>query len=64
VALFNRGTAAASITVQWTNIGIPAGNATVRDLWQHADVGMFSNSYTAAAVPAHGVTMLKITSAP
>ncbi len=36
VALFNRGTAAASITVQWTDIGIPAGNATVRDLWQHA----------------------------
>jgi alpha-galactosidase len=64
VALFNRGTAAASITVQWTNIGIPAGNATVRDLWQHADVGSFANSYTAASVPAHGVAMLKISSAP
>jgi hypothetical protein len=64
VALFNRGTAAASITVQWTNIGIPAGNATVRDLWQHSDLGAFANSYTAAAVPAHGVVMLKITSAP
>jgi len=64
VALFNRGTAPASITVQWTNIGLPAGNATVRDLWQHADLGTSNNSYTAAAVPAHGVAMLKITSAP
>jgi alpha-galactosidase len=64
VALFNRGTAAASITVQWTNIGIPAGNATVRDLWQHANLGTFNNSYTVAAVPAHGVAMLKIASAP
>ena len=64
VALFNRGTAAASITVRWTDVGIPAGNATVRDLWQHTDLGAFSNSYTAAAVPAHGVAMLKITSAP
>ena len=64
VALLNRGTAAAAITVQWTNIGIPAGNATVRDLWQHADLGTSSNSYTAASVPSHGVVMLKITSAP
>ncbi len=64
VALFNRGTAAASITVSWTDIGIPAGNATVRDLWQHAALGTFNNSYTATAVPAHGVAMLKITSAP
>jgi alpha-galactosidase len=64
VALLNRGTAAASITVQWTNIGIPAGSATVRDLWQHTDLGNFNNSYTAATVPAHGVVMLKITSAP
>ncbi len=64
VALFNRGTAAASITVRWTDIGISAGSATVRDLWQHVAVGTFSDSYTATGVPAHGVVMLKITSAP
>ncbi len=64
VALFNRGTAAASMTVRWTDIGIPATNATVRDLWQHIAVGTFSNSYTAASVPAHGVIMLKIAGAP
>jgi alpha-galactosidase len=64
VALFNRGTAAASITVQWTALGIPAGNATVRDLWSHTDLGTFSNSYAATSVPGHGVVMLKVTSAP
>jgi alpha-galactosidase len=64
VALFNRGTAAASMTVQWTALGIPAGAATVRDLWSHTDLGSFTNSYTASSVPSHGVVMLKIVSAP
>ena len=64
VALFNRGTSAASITAQWTAIGIPAGAATVRDLWSHMDLGSFNNSYTANAVPGHGVTLLKIVGTP
>ena len=33
VALFNRGSGPASITVQWSALGIPTGAATVRDLW-------------------------------
>jgi alpha-galactosidase len=65
VALFNRNdTGSASITVQWSALGIPAGAATVRDLWGHTDLGTFSGSYTATAVPSHGVVMLKVTSAP
>jgi alpha-galactosidase len=64
VALFNRSGAAASITVQWSALGLPAGNATVRDLWNHSDLGMFNGSYTATSVPSHGVVMLKIASAP
>jgi alpha-galactosidase len=64
VALFNRGTTTAPITVQWTDLGIPPGAALVRDLWSHADLGSFSNSYTASTVPGHGVVMLKITSSP
>jgi alpha-galactosidase len=62
VALFNRGTANASITVQWSALGVPTGAASVRDLWSHADLGAFNDSYTAAAVPGHGVVMLKVTS--
>jgi len=64
VALFNRGTAAASITAQWSALGIPTGAATVRDLWTHTDLGTFTGSYTASSVPSHGVVMLKVTSAP
>jgi alpha-galactosidase len=64
VALLNRGAATASITVQWSALGIPTGAATVRDLWSHTDLGTFSGSYTAAAVPSHGVALLKVTSAP
>ena len=44
--------------------GIPAGAATVRDLWSHTDLGSFSGSYTASSVPSHGVVMLKVTSTP
>jgi alpha-galactosidase len=64
VALFNRTGAAASMTVQWTTIGIPAGAATVRDLWSQKDLGSFTGSYTATSVPSHGVVVLKVVSAP
>jgi alpha-galactosidase len=64
VALLNRGGSAASITVQWSAIGIPTGAATVRDLWSHTDLGSFTGSYTASSVPSHGVTMIKVTSTP
>jgi len=64
VALLNRGSATASITVQWSALGIPTGAATVRDLWSHTDLGSFSGSYTASSVPSHGVVMVKVTSTP
>ncbi len=64
VALLNRGTGSASITVQWSALGIPTGAATVRDLWSHTDLGSFTGSYTASAIPSHGVVMLKVVSTP
>jgi alpha-galactosidase len=63
VALFNRNdSGTASIAVQWSALGIPAGAATVRDLWSHTDLGTFTGSYTAASVPSHGVVMLRVQS--
>jgi alpha-galactosidase len=64
VALFNRGSSSASITVKWSDLGLPAGAATVRDLWKAQDVGSFTDQYTANAVPSHDVVMLKIVSGP
>jgi alpha-galactosidase len=59
VALLNRTGAAASITVEWTTLGLPTGSATLRDLWTHTDLGTFANSYTATAIPSDGVVMLR-----
>jgi alpha-galactosidase len=62
VALFNRGGSSASITVKWSDIGIPAGSATVRDLWAAKDLGAFTDSYTGTNIASHTVMMLKIVS--
>src|SRR5438034_10235074 len=37
VGLLNRGDATATIMVDWNAINLGAGDATVRDLWAHAD---------------------------
>jgi len=59
VGLLNRGTAAATITVTWTAIGLAPGSATVRDLWARADRGTFTNGYS-VSVPSHGLALLRI----
>ena len=63
VGLLNRTNAAADIQVTWTDIGLPSGSATVRDLWAKSDLGSFTDTYTAKAVPSNGMAMLKITAA-
>jgi len=48
VVLFNKGAAAADITVLWTQMGWQASvHAAVRDLWGHRDLGTASGQYTA-----------------
>ncbi len=58
VGLFNRGYSPASMTVNFRDLGI-SGAASVRDLWQHQDLGQMRDSFT-ATVPRHGVVMVKI----
>jgi alpha-galactosidase len=60
VGLFNAGSSSLSITANWTDLGLQAGPASVRDLWARTDLGIFTNSFT-ATVPAHGVRLLKVT---
>ena len=64
VALFNRTTGSASMTVKWSDIGLPAGAASVRDMWAAKDVGPATDSYTSTNVPSHSVVMLKVVSTP
>ncbi|WP_348268000.1 alpha-galactosidase [Edaphobacter paludis] len=60
VALLNRGTTAAKISVAWTDIGYPNTlSASVRDLWAKKDVGRKTDGYS-AEVPSHGVVMVKV----
>src|SRR5262249_49084899 len=64
VALVNhRATAAATIGFKWSDIGLDSGEASVRDLWQHADRGIFDGGYE-ASVPPYGTVLLKVTGTP
>ncbi|MDX2677912.1 ricin-type beta-trefoil lectin domain protein [Streptomyces sp. NY05-11A] len=60
VVLLNRTSAAADITVRWSDLGLTNASATVRDLWARADLGSSGTSYT-ANVPAGGSVMLTVT---
>lgn len=62
VALFNPTAVPATISVRWSEIGLPPGAAAVRDLWAHADLGIAADSFSATVEP-HGTAMLRI-SAP
>ncbi len=60
VALVNRGTAAAVISVAWTEIGYPNDvSASVRNLWTAEDLPRQSGHYS-AEVPSHGVVMVRV----
>jgi hypothetical protein len=59
VGLFNLGTAATTVTVTWSQLGI-TGSPTVRDLWTHTDLGSVATSY-GSMVPSHGVSLVRVT---
>ncbi|HEV2616035.1 MAG TPA: glycoside hydrolase family 27 protein [Candidatus Acidoferrales bacterium] len=61
VGLFNRGDQSQDVTVKWSDVGLAGKKLHVRDLWKHADVAASADGYT-AAVPPHGVVLLKVTS--
>ncbi|GGF62405.1 hypothetical protein GCM10010912_04430 [Paenibacillus albidus] len=59
VVLFNRSESPSTMSVNFTSLGL-GSSVAVRDLWQKADLGTFTGSYS-ATVPAHGTVMLKLT---
>lgn len=66
VGLFNRASTAQDITATFSDIAtaIPAcsgGPWTVtKDLWTGASIGTLTTSYTAIAVPSHGVKFIRV----
>jgi len=59
IGMFNRGGAAAQMSVKWTEIGLKKKPKKARDLWAHGDVKVGGEEY-GVSVPAHGVVMLKV----
>lgn len=59
VTLFNRSGKSERISVSWEDIGL-SGDCTVRDLWEHRDMGVTADGYS-AEVPSHGVVLLLVT---
>ncbi|WP_240941106.1 X2-like carbohydrate binding domain-containing protein [Paenibacillus sp. HB172176] len=59
VALFNLGSSAATVSVDWSEIGIN-GSADVRDLWSHTDLGTFATGYSSVALASHASRLFKV----
>jgi alpha-galactosidase len=58
VAIFNRATEPAKITVKWADLGI-SGKWKMRDLWLHQNIEWPGAEYS-VTVPGHGVMMLRL----
>jgi alpha-galactosidase len=58
VGLFNRGESVMPVTAYFRDVGV-RDTASVRDLWEKSELGVFKSSFT-AQVPRHGVVMIKV----
>ena len=53
VILLNRGGSEQQISVNWEDLGYPSTlSASVRDLWQHKDLGKFTGKFSATGCVA------------
>src|ERR1700758_854001 len=60
VVLLNRGDSEQEITATWVDLGYPNTiSASVRDLWQHKDLGKMTAKFS-APVESHGVVMVTV----
>ena len=61
VGLFNRGDTDAQVSVTWKELKL-SGPQTVRDIWQHKDLGKQVDGFS-AEIPSHGCILLKVSPA-
>ena len=60
VILLNRGATEQQVSANWEDLGYPkAISASVRDLWQHKDMGKMTGKFS-TPVPSHGVVMVTV----
>ena len=60
VMLLNRSNKKSEMIARWEEIGLPEGDAVVRDLWSRKDIGIFTD-YFNTFVDSHSSFLLKIT---
>ncbi len=66
VAVLNLSDKEADLYLRWSDIGLPPGAASVRDLWAHQDLpphtdtGKHFDERLKLKVPGHGVAMLRV----
>lgn len=60
VGLFNLADEAATVTVNWSDIGLN-GSASVRDLWSRQELGDFAAGFSSVDLAPHASRMLKVT---
>jgi alpha-galactosidase len=58
VAVFNTGESAAVVDLKWSDVGIGAKKAAVRDLWTHADLG--NKEDMQASIAPHASVFYKV----
>jgi alpha-galactosidase len=60
VLLLNRSSVEEEISANWEDIGYPDHlSASVRDLWQHKELGKFTGKFS-APVASHGVVVVRV----
>ncbi len=59
VGIFNPGSAATSLTVNWPALDVH-GKQKVRDLWRQKDLGVFEKEFSTVVQP-HGVVLVRLT---
>jgi alpha-galactosidase len=58
--LLNRGAAEQQVSATWEDLGYPHSlSASVRDLWQHKDLGKVTSKFS-TPVASHGVVMVTV----
>ena len=62
VVFVNPSGQVADVTGTWGELGL-SGTYTARDMWAHADVGNFTDSFTAKNVTSHGTAFIRFTKA-
>jgi alpha-galactosidase len=59
VALFNRASASAKVTLKWSDLGLKSAPAHAKDLWSHAELKLTGPEFT-AEVPSHSVVLIRL----